>query len=112
SARFTGLGFLGRSFRAGLAAAKEEGPVVKKQTGWIVALALLGAVVPAARSQQLPTAAGGSIAPAAPAVPGAGLTTAVAPLPGAAPAAPARNIFSFLCPTPEQKAACLDKLCN
>lgn len=30
----------------------------------------------------------------------------------AAPAAAPNNLWSFLCPTPEQKAACKDKLCN
>src|SRR5438874_2236233 len=49
--------------------------------------------------------------PATPAPPAAVVTAA--PAAGAAPAAPAQpaNLWSFLCPTPEQKAACKAKLC-
>src|SRR5262245_25180581 len=54
--------------------------------------------------------------PAVPGVPG-GAPAAVAPVapvaPVAAPvAAPTNNLWSFLCPTPEQKAACKAKICN
>jgi hypothetical protein len=50
-----------------------------------------------------------------PAVPTAGAPAAAAAVPGApvaaAPAAPS-NIWSFLCPTADQKAACKAKICN
>src|SRR5581483_5336257 len=48
-------------------------------------------------------------APAVPAVPAA--PAAAAPAVAAAPAAP-QNLWSFLCMTPDQKAACKDKFCK
>jgi hypothetical protein len=50
-------------------------------------------------------AAGGAATPGAGFPPAAGAPAPAAP-------APPRNIYSFLCPTPEQKAACLAKICN
>src|SRR5262245_5745072 len=60
----------------------------------------------------MPAPPGGAFPGAA----GAGATGAGFPPAAGAPApaapAPPRNIYSFLCPTPEQKAACLAKICN
>ncbi len=68
------------------------------------------APMPAPPGGAFPGAAGAGAAGGA-AAPGAGFPPAAgAPAP-AAPA-PSRNIYSFLCPTPEQKAACLAKICN
>ncbi len=57
--------------------------------------------------------AGAQAVPAAPAAAGAAAVPAVpaAAAPAAAPAAPA-NIWTFLCLSPEQKAACKTKFCN
>src|SRR5262249_55617453 len=57
---------------------------------------LMAGVAPQVRAQ--------AVAPAAPA--------AVAGAPAAAPAAAPANLFSFICPTPEQKQACKEKICN
>src|SRR5437588_8836439 len=80
------------------------------QTGCSLALALLCALAQSARSQPVPgvpaaPAAAGGPAAVATAGPG-GVATAAAP--GAAP----NNIWSFLCMTPEQKAAKKDKFCS
>lgn len=63
-------------------------------------LALLCGFTPAARSQ---------VTPAVPTAPAAG-----APVAGATPvaAAPTRNLWSFLCLSPEQKAACKEAFCD
>jgi len=46
-------------------------------------------------------------------VPAAAAAPAAAPAAAAPAAAPApANLFSFICPTPEQKAACKEKICN
>jgi HEAT repeat protein len=50
--------------------------------------------------------------PAAPAAAPAALPAAAAPATTAAPAAAPSNIWSFFCMTPDQKAACKQKLCN
>ncbi len=51
--------------------------------------------------------------PAVPAAPAAAAPAAAVAAPAAAPAAaPSQNIWSFLCPSPDQKAACKAALCN
>src|SRR4051794_5637423 len=71
-------------------------------------LALAAALTPSALRAQM----------AAPALAAPPAAVPVAP-PGAVPGAPApalapapNNLWSFLCPTPEQKAACRAKLCS
>ena len=68
-----------------------------------------GLVSEAAAQPGVPAAPPPPPPPVAPPVPGA---TAVAAGPGAvAVAAPANNIWSFLCKTPEQRAACNERFC-
>src|SRR5262245_11179357 len=83
---------------------------MKMQTGCGLALALLCGVVPVARSQVGLPAAGG-VPPAAGAAGLAGPAAAQPPV-AAAPAAAPRNLWSFLCPTAEQKAECKEKICK
>jgi hypothetical protein len=75
---------------------------LSKQCG--LSVALLAGLVGGARGQVAAPAA------AVPAVPVAAAPVAAAPA-AAAPAAAPSNLWTFLCPSPEQKAACKAKFC-
>jgi hypothetical protein len=64
----------------------------------LYASAVLAGIVPAAFSQATSVPAVGAAGPAAPAA--------------AAPAGPTNNLWTFLCPSPAQKAACKEAFCN
>jgi len=67
-----------------------------------IGLAFLAGLAPTIRAQAIPAAP-------APAAGAAATATAVAT---PATAGPTKNIWSFLCPSAEQKAACKEKFCN
>src|SRR5262245_57694113 len=65
-----------------------------------IGLAFLAGLAPTIRAQGIP------VAPA----PAAG--AAAVATPATAAATPTNNLWSFLCPSAEQKAACKEKFCN
>lgn len=76
---------------------------MKIRNAWGIVLGGLLGLAPVASAQ----------VPAVPAVPVVPVAPVAAPLaPGVAPMAAPRNIWSFLCMTPEQRAACRQKICD
>lgn len=88
-----------RAAALGASFAKGKVSMSRRQTAWLGVTACLTLIVPACA--QVPTVPAAPAGVAAPGVAGA-----------AAPAAAPANLWSFLCPTPAQKQACMTCFCN
>lgn len=77
---------------------------MKRWHNYCAGLAALAGLAPLAQAQSFP-----GIPSPTPLPPVAAAAATAAPV---APAAPASNLWSFLCPTPEQKQACREKICQ
>jgi hypothetical protein len=81
---------------------------MKRWLGFGLGVALLGSL-PSVGTAQVPGVPGGAAA----GVPGAAPAAGLGGVNGAAPAAaPTNNLWSFLCLSAEQKAACKDRICS